>query len=66
MKNGDGVFIDCKNTYTHMTGEDEDRLWSLEWCHFYSIMLPDIYNKYRERGGKPVFILSGSGRLSRL
>ena len=29
MKKGDGVFIDCKNTYTHMTGEDEDRLWRL-------------------------------------
>ncbi len=29
MKKGDCVFIDWKNTYTHMTGEDEDRFWSL-------------------------------------
>lgn len=55
MKKGDCVFIDCRNSYTHMTGEDGDRLWSLQWCHFYSTTLPDIYNKYLERGGKPVF-----------
>ena len=55
IKKGDCVFIDCKNTYTHMTGYDGDRLWSLQWCHFYSNTLPDIYNKYCERGGKPVF-----------
>ena len=30
-------------------------LWSLQWCHFYAPSLPAIYEKYKERGGSPVF-----------
>lgn len=30
-------------------------LWSLQWCHFYAPTLPAIYEKYKERGGSPVF-----------
>ena len=30
-------------------------LWSLQWCHFYAPSLPAIYEKYKERGGRPVF-----------
>lgn len=30
-------------------------LWSLQWCHFYAPFLPAIYEKYKERGGIPVF-----------
>lgn len=30
-------------------------LWSLRWCHFNGPTLPLIYQKYVERGGKPVF-----------
>ena len=30
-------------------------LWSLQWCHFYAPFLPAIYEKYKERGGSPVF-----------
>ena len=55
IKKGDCVFINCQNTYTHMTGVDGEKLWDLQWCHFYGVTLPDIYNKYLERGGKPVF-----------
>lgn len=55
INKGDCVFIDCRNTYTHMTGIDGEKLWSLQWCHFYGTNLPYIYNKYLERGGKPVF-----------
>lgn len=59
---GDGVFIDCRKEYSHSTGyncaEDDDskeNLWSLQWCHFYAPCLPAVYEKYRERGGRPVF-----------
>ena len=59
---GDGVFIDCRKEYSHSTGyncaEDDDskeNLWFLQWCHFYAPCLPAVYEKYRERGGRPVF-----------
>lgn len=55
MEKGDCAFIDCKKAYTHTTGVEGDKLWSLQWCHFYSTNLQDIYRKYRERGGKSVF-----------
>ncbi|MCI6910716.1 MAG: hypothetical protein MR826_04750, partial [Veillonellaceae bacterium] len=41
---GDVVFIDCRKGYSHVT---EDDLWSLRWCHFYGLSMPDIYAKYR-------------------
>ena len=49
---GDCVFIDCRKAYSHSTS---DNLWSLQWCHFYSPFLPAVYEKYKERGGRPVF-----------
>lgn len=52
---GDCVFINCKSEYSHSTGYDGHRLWSLRWCHFYSESMFMIYEKYRERGGAPVF-----------
>lgn len=66
---GDSVFIDCRKAYSHSTGysgrEDRDdhttvenknaNLWSLQWCHFYAPSLPAVYEKYKERGGRPVF-----------
>ena len=55
LRVGDCVFINCKNEYSHSTGYDGCRLWSLRWCHFYSESMFMIYEKYRERGGLPVF-----------
>ena len=55
---GDCVFIDCMKPYSHQP--DERDLWSLSWCHFYGPMLTAIYNKYCERGGRPVFTPSSS------
>lgn len=55
LRAGDCVFINCKNEYSHSTGYDGCRLWSLRWCHFYSESMFLIYEKYRERGGLPVF-----------
>lgn len=50
---GDCVFIDCRNPYSHTT--DPDNLWKLKWVHFYGPNVPSIYDKYRERGGRPTF-----------
>lgn len=44
--------IDCRKAYSHATS---DNLWSLQWCHFYAPSLPAVYEKYKERGGRPVF-----------
>ncbi len=49
---GDCVFIECQRIYAHST---EENLWELQWCHFNGPSLPAIYEKYRERGGRPVF-----------
>lgn len=50
---GSMVFIDCHNPYSHTT--DPDNLWTLRWVHFYGPTMGSIYNKYCERGGRPVF-----------
>lgn len=52
MKAGDCAFIDCHHSYSHTTDEN---LWTLRWCHFYGPLLSLIYEKYVERGGRPVF-----------
>ena len=49
---GDCVFIDCQQPYSHSTDID---LWSLSWIHFSGVTMQDIYRKYQERGGCPVF-----------
>ena len=49
---GDCVFIDCRKAYSHSTF---DNLWSLQWCHFFAPSLQAVYEKYKERGGRPVF-----------
>lgn len=52
LAQSDCVFIDCRKAYSHSTS---DNLWSLQWCHFYAPSLPAVYEKYKERGGRPVF-----------
>lgn len=52
LKAGDVVFIDCRKAYSHSTNQN---LWSLKWCHFYGASMSAIFEKYRERGGKPAF-----------
>ena len=49
---GDCVFIDCQQPYSHSTDTD---LWALSWIHFFGVTMQDIYRKYQERGGRPVF-----------
>lgn len=55
LRAGDCVFIDCRKAYSHSTSDD---LWALQWCHFYAPSLPAMYEKYKERGGCPVFHLA--------
>ena len=49
---GDCVFIDCQQPYSHST---DTKLWSLSWIHFSGVTMKNIYQKYQERGGRPVF-----------
>lgn len=53
LRQGDCIFIDCSKPYSHTTSEHH--LWTLRWIHFYGGALPEIYRKYSERGGRPVF-----------
>ena len=48
------IFIDCRQPYAHTTSND---LWSLKWVHFCGQSMAEIYNKYLNRGGEPVFSL---------
>lgn len=52
LQKGDCVFIDCRRQYSHHSSED---LWHLKWAHFYGPNMSGIYEKYVERGGRPVF-----------
>lgn len=52
LNSGDCVFIDCQKPYSHTT---VNNLWSLKWIHFNGSMMSNIYEKYLERGGNPVF-----------
>lgn len=49
---GDCVFIDCRRPYSHCSSQE---LWTLRWAHFYGPNMQGIYEKYTERGGRPVF-----------
>lgn len=52
VHSGECIFIDCHNPYYHYTSEN---LWNISWIHFYGPTIDLIYNKYIERGGRPVF-----------
>lgn len=52
LRSGDVVFVDCRRAYSHSTDKN---LWSLRWCHFYGTAMPSVFEKYKERGGKPAF-----------
>lgn len=53
LSTGSCVFVDCRNFYAHSTASED--LWTLHWIHFYGAGVPGIYEKYLERGGRPVF-----------
>ena len=80
LHSGDCVFIDCRKAYSHSTGysggegsndhttveNKSTNLWSLQWCHFYAPSLPAVYEKYKERGGRPVFHLGDMASFTAL
>ena len=66
LKAGDVVFLDCRRPYAHSTGGSAGELWTLQWCHFYGPCVAAIYEKYCERGGRPVFHPADAGRFSEL
>lgn len=47
--------LSCDGMVGRNSSMVEKRLWSLQWCHFYGPNMNAIYQKYQERGGKPVF-----------
>lgn len=52
LNTGDCVFIDCRKEYKQISGDD---LWQLQWAHFNGSTMERIYEKYRQRGGLPIF-----------
>lgn len=66
LRAGDVVFLDCRRPYAHSTGGSAGTLWTLQWCHFYGPCVAAIYEKYCERGGRPVFHPDDAGRFSGL
>lgn len=52
LKKGDCVFLYCADTYSHTTSPD---LWNISWIHFNGPEMLKIYDKYKQRGGQPVF-----------
>jgi len=52
LSKGDCVFIDCRKPYSHTTSKE---LWKLDWVHFQGTNMENIYQKYIERGGLPLF-----------
>lgn len=51
LRANDCFFVDCQQPYSHTTDFD---LWCLRWIHFTGPTMRSIYNKYVERGGRPV------------
>lgn len=66
LTSGDVVFLDCRKPYAHSTGGAAGTLWTLQWCHFYGPCVAAIYEKYCERGGRPVIHPADSDRFARL
>ena len=58
---GSCVFIDCRQPYSHTT---DRKLWSIRWIHFNGPEMGAVYNKYCDRGGRPVFIPASSDTVS--
>jgi len=52
VNKGNAIFIDCNLSYYHSTSDD---LWNISWIHFNGPTAKEIYMKYIERGGLPVF-----------
>lgn len=63
LQEGDCVFLDCRNLYSHYTSE---KLWTLNWVHFYGPNMHNIYEKYLQRGGLICFPASDVSAYQKL
>ena len=57
LESGSCVFIDCNLPYSHTT---DTSLWTIRWIHFNGPAMNSIYQKYCDRGGRPVFTAASS------
>ncbi|WP_035773165.1 helix-turn-helix domain-containing protein [Butyrivibrio sp. VCD2006] len=64
LSSGSCVFVDCSFPYSHTT--DPCNLWTLRWIHFYGPTVSSVYEKYKERGGRPVFVPEDVERINTL
>ena len=62
LSSGSCVFIDCSIPYSHTT--DPNNLWTLRWIYFYGPTVSAIYQKYCERGGRPVFVPESTATIN--
>ena len=53
LREGSCAFIDCGEPYTYSMDTDE---WEICWVCFSGLPAMPVYNKYCERGGRPVFM----------
>ncbi len=53
LHEGDCVCIDCSNGYSQYSSPSH--LWTLAWVHFNGQNMKEIYQKFMERSGKPVY-----------
>lgn len=63
LQKGDCAYVDCHTAYAHSCAET---LWKLKWVHFYGPNMGGIYDKYVERGGRPVLTLAEPARYEGL
>ncbi|MCR5201755.1 MAG: AraC family transcriptional regulator [Lachnospiraceae bacterium] len=53
LKEKECAFINCQQPYCHYTSNKDP--WEISWIHFNGPTVANIFNRYVEKGGKPVF-----------
>ncbi len=64
LSKGSCVFVDCRKPYSHTT--DPEDLWTLKWVHFFGPAMGQVFDKYCERGGQPVFVPTSLDEMDRV
>lgn len=61
---GECVWIDCHNTFEHISSEAYP--WKLAWVHFNGVSAKEFYELFRERNEVPVFTMLEPAEVSQL
>lgn len=61
VKEGDLVFLDCRNHYEHKSSEEHP--WELMWVHFNGHLAEACYPIFYEKNGKSPVLRPGTGLL---